>query len=197
MMRHKLKRWLLALIVFVLVSEAETCYAQQVSDKEKAMFISASYMGNYGFVFDKPEQHEVFTKTSFTEKSVEFDYNFKCTEGCKQTLVIQQSISIEPNEKDADSTYKIEEQTMKDMTGKWLRYKPYASYYPCGKRWEYKQLLSVTNDAPAGFIYHYQKGKYTATLMIVGFVFDDPEQFKDFMEPLVKKTDAVLAELGL
>ncbi|MDX2002223.1 MAG: hypothetical protein SFW35_07315 [Chitinophagales bacterium] len=166
-------------------------FAQQGTDslstKEKALLLNISYFAPYGIQYDQPERYEQYLKIPFEDSSVQYDYHFSYTEPGRPLFYVRHSVSLEKSLKDAANAFLSDEITMQEQFAGKLASQPITNLYSYGQ--ESHCLLLLEKGVPTGMIYRYRKDKLVGSITLIGLYFDNANDFKEFIVPIIRQTE--------
>lgn len=180
---------LLLLTVLVSVSLCiQGCERKQtVQESDKTLFLRAQDLVDYGHGFAAIEKYESFSKAKAFDGSYDLEYEFKTPDAeQKDRLFLYVLVSVGKKKSDAQISQGGEKiallYTLKakgieeEEIPNFYRYADSSSFY-----------LLKKEGKPIGNYFTVREGTKTYTVIISGMYFDDPQMWREIMEPKLKQ----------
>lgn len=179
-------------IVLTLLVSASVCILGcdrklTVLESDKTIFLRAQDLVDYGYQFSDIEKYESFSKAKAIDGSYDVEYEFETPDAEKNNpLFLYVVVSVGKKKRDAQisqggekiallyslKAQGIEEEEIPDF----YRYGDSSSFYVLKKE-----------GKPIGNYFTVREGAKTYSVIISGRYFDDPQVWKEIMEPKLKQ----------
>lgn len=178
-----LSRVFYLMIIILLVQSLSACgRSLSVDEADKAVFLRVQDLVRYGYKFKDIEVHESFKKQKMLNGATELAYEFKTPEGEQQPLYI--NIRATVASKQIDASFKQGAETSGLYYGLMkggMKQQELKDFYHYGDASSFYLLTKEGN--PVGNYFTMRQGKKTYLLIVFGLYFDDPQLWKDLIEP--------------
>lgn len=180
-MRNCLLRVSPFILLFVLVL---ACRNVEVSPTEKELFVRGQDLRNFGVEVPNPERYEKFTKTRFFDGTEDIEYEFEPPES-DAVMYMAQTISFAPKKSDAQLGQAAEDSVIGlGLTAYGLEKVEVPDFYRYGDSSTFYALRKDGQNVGNYFLVI--EGGKTFSFLISGFYVDDPETWREIVEPKLK-----------
>ena len=156
-----------------------------IAEKDKLLFLRAGDLVNYGFGFQNIEKFESFSKSKNIDGTYDIEYEFKTPDEEKSnTLFIYVLVQIARKRSDALVSQKVEKlAVLYGLNRKGIHEHEIAGFGYGDSSAFY--ILKKDNN-PVGNYFTVREGSNTYLLLITGMYFDDPQVWREVIEPKLK-----------
>jgi hypothetical protein len=158
-----------------------------VQESDKILFLRAQNLIDYGYGFQGIEKHESFTKTKAIDGSYDVEYEFETPEGEQNDpLFLYVLVSVGKKKSDAQVSQGGEKIVLLySLKAKGIEEEEIANFYRYGDSSSF--YLLKKEGKPIGNYFTVREGSKTYTVILSGMYLDDPQVWKEIMEPKLKQ----------
>ena len=188
-MRLGLRTRLISVAILIAVSLCiQGCERKlPVVDADKAILLRVQELVPYGYKFSPIEKFETFQKRKIIDGSYELEYEFETPDGEKRNaLYLYVLATVNKKRSDAQVSQATEKLALlKGLNAKGIQEEEIPNFYSYGDSSSFYVLKK--NGVPVGNYFTLREGPKNYTLLLTGMYFDDPEVWKELMEPKLKQ----------
>ena len=143
----------------------------------------------YGYVFQNHSKHEKFSKSRDFDGTIELEYEFETPDSATKSLYLNVVVTVARNQSDARVSHGAEkigllyglklQGVVQEERTNFYRYGDTSSFFVLKK-----------DGSPVGNYFTVRQGAKTYSLMVAGVYFDDPELWKELVEPKLQRFTA-------
>lgn len=158
-----------------------------VQESDKTLFLRAQDLIDYGYGFQGVEKYESFTKAKVIDGSYDVEYEFETPEGERDNpLLLYVLVSVGKKKSDAQLSQGGEKiAVLYTLKAQGIEREEIPNFYRYGDSSAFYLLKKA--GKPIGNYFTVREGSKTYTLILSGMYFDDPEVWKEIMEPKLKQ----------
>ena len=173
----------LALILVACVT-ALGCMQGEVTAPERDMFVRGhDFADDIEMTIEQTVEHETFTKTKFFDGSVQIEYEFEPPENFG--IYLTETISFEPKKSEAKTMRSLEDSTVGlALRAYGLEKVEIPDFYKYGDSSIF-YALKKDGRTVGNYFTVVENGK-VFSLMIAGVFIDDPDVWREIVEPKLK-----------
>ena len=177
---------LLTFLVSVLLGSQGCERKLPFQEADKALLLRAQELRDYGYEFNSTEKFESFTRTKAIDGSYEIEYEFQTPEGERENpLFLYVLVVVGKQKVDAQISQGAEKLVLLyGLKAEGITEEEIPNFYRYGDSSSFYLLKKEGN--PVGNYFTVREGAKTYSIIISGFYFDDPEVWKEIMEPKLK-----------
>lgn len=174
------------LAAFLLLGIAACDTEQPVLDADKALFLRAAELADFGMRYRNPEAYEKFSKTRRLDGGYDLTYEFKTPESERaHPLSIFISVSVQAKASNAVMAEGAEKfGLLIGLKQAGIEEREVAGAHRFGDSSRFSVL--VKGDKPVGNLFAVREGRKTYLLVIAGLYFEDPDLWKGLIGPKVQ-----------
>ena len=160
------------------------CRSGEVTPAEKEMFVRGGEFKDLGVEVSQPERYEKFSKTKYFDGSFDIDYEFDVPEG-ENLMYIAETITIERKKSDAKLGQIAEDSGIGlALMAQGLEKVEIPDFFKYG---DSSTFYSLKKDGViVGNYFTVLEDKKVYSILITGVYVDDPETWRDLVEPKLK-----------
>lgn len=154
---------------------------------DKAMIVRAADLKDFGWEYGDPAPHEKFTKDVAWDGSYRIDYEFETPESeVEHPLYLAVFVTVERMASNAILAQQAERIGLNiGLGGSDLTAREIEGFYP-GARFE----ILESGGRPVGNVFSLRKDRKVYTLLLSGFYFDDPDEWRALVDDKLRRFTA-------
>ena len=158
-----------------------------VQESDKTLFLRAKDLVDYGYGFPAIEKYESFSKAKAIDGSYDVEYEFETPDAEKQDrLFLYVLISVGKKKSDAKISQGGEKiALLYTLKAKGIEEEEIPNFYHYGDSSSF--YLLKKEGKPIGNYFTVREASKTYTVILSGMYFDDPQVWKEIMEPKLKQ----------
>lgn len=157
-----------------------------VGDGDKALLLQASALVPYGYGFQKIAQHEKFIKTRDFDGTIELEYEFETPDSeADDPLYMDVVVTVSRKRSDAKVSHGAEKLGVSaGLKLHGIVQEEKSDFYKYGDASSF--FILKKDGKPVGNYFSMREGTKTYTILLAGLYIDDPEVWKELVEPKLK-----------
>jgi hypothetical protein len=161
-----------------------------VQESDKTLFLRAQDLVDYGYGFPAIEKYESFTKAKAIDGSYDLEYEFETPDAEQSApLFLYVLVSIGKKKSDAQISQQGEKiALLSTLKAKGIQEEEIPNFYGYGDSSSFYVLKK--EGKPIGNYFTVREGSKTYTVILSGMYFDDPQVWKEIMEPKLSRFSA-------
>ena len=175
----------LTVLLFVLLCIQGCERKLTVLESDKTIFLRAQDLVGYGYRFQAIEKYESFSKAKGIDGSYDVEYEFKTPEAEREDPLLlyvlvsvgKKSVQMSQGSEKIALLYTLKAKGIEEEEiPNFYRYGDSSSFYLLKKK-----------GKPIGNYFRVREGNKTYTILLSGVYFDDPQLWKELIEPKLKQ----------
>ena len=157
-----------------------------VGDADKALLFQASALVPYGYGFQKIAKHEKFIKTRDFDGTIELEYEFETPDSeADHPLYMDVVVTVSRKQSDAKVSHGAEKLgVFAGLKLHGIVQEEKSDFYKYGDASSF--FILKKDGKPVGNYFSMREGTKTYTILLAGMYIDDPEVWKELVEPKLK-----------
>ena len=157
-----------------------------VGDADKALLLQATALVPYGYGFQRIPQHETFKKTRDFDGTIEVEYEFE-TPDSEKDHPLYMTVVVTVSRRKSDARVEQGAEKIGILAGLKLQGMTQEEKVDFYKYGDSSSFFILKKDGmPVGNYFTVREGTKTYTILLAGMYIDDPEVWKELVEPKLK-----------